>query len=90
MRNILIIGGSRGIGNSILNHQLSIGNHCTNISRSSHDIDNENYVTNFYPKPHKKLCNPESVLSEENSCMFLSIIIPIYNEEKNLKECFLC
>ena len=43
MRNILIIGGSRGIGNSILNHQLSIGNHCTNISRSSHDIDNENY-----------------------------------------------
>ena len=43
MRNILIIGGSRGIGNSILNHQLSIGNHCTNISRSSHDVDNENY-----------------------------------------------
>ena len=43
MRNILIIGGSKGIGNSILNHQLDIGNHCTNISRSTHNIDNENY-----------------------------------------------
>ena len=43
MRNILIIGGSRGIGNSILKHQLNLGNYCNNISRSSLEINNENY-----------------------------------------------
>tara|TARA_B100001996_G_C18659225_1_gene592417 strand:- start:389 stop:1075 length:687 start_codon:yes stop_codon:yes gene_type:complete len=43
MRNILIIGGSKGIGNSILNHQLNLGNFCTNISRSFIEIDNKNY-----------------------------------------------
>ena len=35
MKNILIIGGSKGIGNEILKHQSSIGNKCFNISRSN-------------------------------------------------------
>ena len=43
MRNILIIGGSRGIGNSILNYQLNTGNYCINISRNSLAVNNENY-----------------------------------------------
>ena len=35
MKNILIIGGSKGIGNEILKHQSDLGNKCFNISRSN-------------------------------------------------------
>ena len=41
MRNIGIIGGSRGIGAEILKEQLK-QNYCTNISRNAPEIENQN------------------------------------------------
>jgi NAD(P)-dependent dehydrogenase (short-subunit alcohol dehydrogenase family) len=41
MRNILIIGGSKGIGNAILKQQLE-GNHIHNISRNAPEISHPN------------------------------------------------
>ena len=46
MRNILIIGGSKGIGNKILNYQVEKGNRCINISRNDCEISNSN-LTQF-------------------------------------------
>ena len=46
MRNILIIGGSRGIGNEILKYQLEQGNKCYNLSRTECQISDSN-LTHF-------------------------------------------
>lgn len=43
MKNILIIGGSKGIGNAILNQQLNNNNLVHNISRNAPEISNPNF-----------------------------------------------
>lgn len=47
MKNILIIGGSKGIGNAILLQQLQQNNKVINISRSALDISHQNLI--HYP-----------------------------------------
>ena len=42
MKNILIVGGSKGIGKAILNEQLEAGNKVINISRTSPEITHPN------------------------------------------------
>ena len=40
MSRVLVIGGSRGIGNNVINEQLANGDECVNISRNSSGISN--------------------------------------------------
>jgi len=42
MKHILIVGGSKGIGNAILNEQLEAGNKVINISRTTPEITHVN------------------------------------------------
>jgi NAD(P)-dependent dehydrogenase (short-subunit alcohol dehydrogenase family) len=42
MKHILIVGGSKGIGNAILNEQLETGNNVINISRTTPEITHPN------------------------------------------------
>lgn len=42
MKNILIVGGSKGIGNAILKEQLEANNNVVNISRTTPDISHPN------------------------------------------------
>jgi len=42
MKNILVIGGSKGIGREIVNSQLEKGNNCYNFSRTESGIYNQN------------------------------------------------
>ena len=42
MRNIVIIGGSKGIGNAILTSQLNLNNNVFNISRTAPEITHPN------------------------------------------------
>lgn len=42
MKNILVIGGSKGIGREIVNSQLEKGNYCYNFSRTESGINNQN------------------------------------------------
>lgn len=44
MKNILVVGGSRGIGREIVNSQLEKGNNCYNFSRTESGINNQNLV----------------------------------------------
>ena len=43
MRNILVIGGSKGIGHEIVKSQLEKGNKCYNFSRTQCDINHVNF-----------------------------------------------
>ena len=42
MKNIVVIGGSKGIGKEIIKSQLEIGNKCYNLSRTDSGINNSN------------------------------------------------
>ena len=42
MKNILVIGGSKGIGREIVNSQLEKGNNCYNFSRTESGLYNQN------------------------------------------------
>ena len=42
MKNILVVGGSKGIGREIVNSQLEKGNNCYNFSRTESGIYNQN------------------------------------------------
>ena len=42
MKNILVVGGSKGIGREIVNSQLEKGNNCYNFSRTDSGINNQN------------------------------------------------
>ena len=42
MKNILVVGGSKGIGREIVNSQLEKGNNCYNFSRTESGINNQN------------------------------------------------
>tara|TARA_B100000085_G_scaffold221336_1_gene206243 strand:+ start:843 stop:1529 length:687 start_codon:yes stop_codon:yes gene_type:complete len=44
MKNILVIGGSKGIGREIVNSQLEKGNNCYNFSRTESGINNQNFI----------------------------------------------
>ena len=44
MKNILVVGGSRGIGREIVNSQLEKGNNCYNFSRTESGINNQNLI----------------------------------------------
>ena len=44
MKNILVVGGSKGIGREIVNSQLEKGNNCYNFSRTELGINNENLI----------------------------------------------
>lgn len=44
MKNVIVIGGSKGIGKEILVSQLDKGNRCYNFSRTGSDIDNPNLI----------------------------------------------
>lgn len=44
MKNILVIGGSKGIGREIVNSQLEKGNNCYNFSRTESGINNQNLI----------------------------------------------
>ena len=44
MKNILVDGGSKGIGREIVNSQLEKGNNCYNFSRTESGINNQNLV----------------------------------------------
>lgn len=44
MKNILVVGGSKGIGREIVNSQLEKGNNCYNFSRTESGINNQNLV----------------------------------------------
>ena len=44
MKNILVVGGRRGIGREIVNSQLEKGNNCYNFSRTESGINNQNLV----------------------------------------------
>jgi len=41
MKNILVVGGSKGIGREIVNSQLEKGNYCYNFSRTESGINNQ-------------------------------------------------
>ena len=42
MSRVLVIGGSRGIGNNIIKEQLSLGRECVSVSRNSSGIHDNN------------------------------------------------
>ena len=44
MKNIVVIGGSKGIGREIVNSQLEKGNKCYNFSRTESGFDNQNLI----------------------------------------------
>ena len=44
MKNILVVGGSKGIGREIVNSQLEKGNNCYNFSRTESSINNQNLI----------------------------------------------
>ena len=44
MKNIIVIGGSKGIGREIVNSQIVKGNKCYNLSRSESGINNPNLI----------------------------------------------
>ena len=44
MKNIVVIGGSKGIGREIVNSQINLGNKCYNFSRSKLEISHNNLV----------------------------------------------
>jgi NAD(P)-dependent dehydrogenase (short-subunit alcohol dehydrogenase family) len=44
MKNIIVIGGSKGIGKEIVNSQLEKGNKCYNFSRTDSGINNTNLI----------------------------------------------
>ena len=44
MKNILVVGGSKGIGREIVNSQLKKGNYCYNFSRTESGINNQNLI----------------------------------------------
>ena len=44
MKNILVVGGSKGIGREIVNSQLEKGNYCYNSSRTESGINNQNLI----------------------------------------------
>tara|TARA_B100000287_G_scaffold164629_1_gene155274 strand:+ start:533 stop:1219 length:687 start_codon:yes stop_codon:yes gene_type:complete len=44
MKNIIVIGGSKGIGREIVNSQIEKGNKCYNLSRSESGINNPNLI----------------------------------------------
>ncbi len=44
MKNIIVIGGSKGIGREIVNSQIEKGNKCYNLSRSESGINNLNLI----------------------------------------------
>ncbi len=44
MKNIVVIGGSKGIGREIVNSQINLGNKCYNFSRSKLEIRHNNLV----------------------------------------------
>ena len=44
MKNILVVGGSKGIGREIVNSQLEKGNNCYNFSRTESGINNQNFI----------------------------------------------
>lgn len=44
MKNIIVIGGSKGIGKEIVNSQLEKGNKCYNFSRTDSSINNTNLI----------------------------------------------
>ena len=46
MSRVLVIGGSRGIGNNVIKEQLADGNECVNISRNSSGIS-DNLLQEF-------------------------------------------
>ena len=42
MKNIVVIGGSKGIGREIVSSQINLGNKCYNFSRSNLEISHNN------------------------------------------------
>ena len=44
MKNIIVIGGSKGIGREIVNSQIEKGNKCYNLARSESGINNPNLI----------------------------------------------
>lgn len=44
MKNIVVIGGSKGIGREIISSQINLGNKCYNFSRSNLEISHNNLV----------------------------------------------
>ena len=44
MKNIVVIGGSKGIGREIVSSQINLGNKCYNFSRSNLEISHNNLV----------------------------------------------
>ncbi len=44
MKNILVVGGSKGIGREIVSSQLEKGNRCYNFSRTESGINNQNLI----------------------------------------------
>lgn len=46
MSRVLVIGGSRGIGNNVIKEQLANGDECVNISRNSSGIS-DNLLQEF-------------------------------------------
>ena len=44
MKNIVVIGGSKGIGKEIVNSQLEKGNKCYNFSRTESGFDKQNLI----------------------------------------------
>ena len=44
MKNILVVGGSKGIGREIVNSQLEKGNNCYNFSRTESGINKQNLI----------------------------------------------
>ncbi len=44
MKNIIVIGGSKGIGREIVNSQIEKGNKCYNLSRSESGTNNPNLI----------------------------------------------
>ncbi|MEL0009913.1 MAG: SDR family oxidoreductase [Flammeovirgaceae bacterium] len=44
MKNVLVIGGSKGIGKELVNSQLDKGNRCYNFSRTESGINNQNLI----------------------------------------------
>lgn len=44
MKNILVVGGSKGIGREIVSSQLEKGNNCYNFSRTESGINNQNLI----------------------------------------------
>ena len=65
MRNILIIGGSKGIGNAVLQQQLE-RNNVFNISRTEPDLAHSN-LTHFSLNILQKIFSLKSVTNADLS-----------------------